>query len=197
MVKTLFPKAKDYTDVYDQFGLLSERSLFAHGIHLSERECQRLSETGSTVIHCATSNTFLGSGLMSMPHLRKEGRPVHIGVGTDVGGGTSYSMLTTLGETYKVQMLGGYKPTAAELFRMATIGNAQRLHIENETGSLTVGKFADIAVLDPEATPVLKSRHELSQSLEDILFSLIILGDDRAIAATYVAGNRLHLREAA
>ncbi len=197
MVKTLFPNAKDYTDVYDQFGLLSERSLLAHGIHLSERECQRLSETGSTVVHCATSNTFLGSGLMSMTHLQKAERPIHIGVGTDVGGGTSYSMLATLGETYKVQMLGGYKPTAAELFRMATIGNAQRLHIEDETGSLSVGKFADIAVIDPEATPVLKSRHELSQSLEDILFSLIILGDDRAIAATYVAGNRLHQKEAA
>jgi guanine deaminase len=197
MVKTLFPKAMDYTDVYDQFGLLSKRSLFAHGIHLSERECQRLSETESTVVHCATSNTFLGSGLMSMPHLRKEGRLVHIGLGTDVGGGTSYSMLATLGETYKVQMLNGYKPTAAELFRMATIGNAQRLHIEGETGSLTAGKFADITVIDPEATPVLKSRHELSQSLEDILFSLIILGDDRAIAATYVAGKRLHLKEAA
>lgn len=196
-VKQLFPKAKDYTDVYDRFGLLSERSLFAHGIHLSERECQRLSETGSTVVHCATSNTFLGSGLMSMPHLRKDGRPVHIGLGTDVGGGTSYSMLATLGETYKVQMLNGYKPTAAELFHMTTIGNAQRLHIEEETGSLTAGKFADIAVLDPEATPVLKSRHELSQSLEDILFSLIILGDDRAVVATYIAGERLHLKEAA
>jgi guanine deaminase len=196
-VRDLFPKAKDYTDVYDQFGLLSDRSLFAHGIHLSERECQRLSETGSTVIHCATSNTFLGSGLMSMPHLRKEGRPIHVGVATDVGGGTSYSMLATLGETYKVQMLGGYKPTAAELFRMATIGNAERLHIDAETGSLAVGKFADIAVLDPQATPVLKSRHELSQSLEDILFSLIILGDDRAVAATYVAGQRLHVKDAA
>jgi guanine deaminase len=197
LVKQLFLKAKDYTDVYDQFGLLSSRSLFAHGIHLSERECQRLSDTGSTVVHCATSNTFLGSGLMSMPHLRKEGRLVHIGLGTDVGGGTSYSMLATLGETYKVQMLNGYKPTAAELFRMATIGNAERLRIASEIGSLEAGKFADIVVIDPQATPVLKSRHELSQSLEDILFSLIILGDDRAVAATYVAGKRLHLKEAA
>jgi guanine deaminase len=196
LVKELFPKARDYTDIYDRHGLLSDRSLFAHGIHLSERECQRLSETGSTIVHCATSNTFLGSGLMSMPHLRKKERPVHVGLGTDVGGGTSYSMLATLGETYKVQMLGGYKPTATELFRMATIGNAERLHINAETGSLATGKFADIAVLDPEATPVLKSRHELSGSLEDILFSLIILGDDRAVAATYVAGDRLHLREA-
>lgn len=194
LVRKLFPKAVDYTDVYDRFGLLSERSLFAHGIHLSERECQRFSKTGSTVIHCATSNTFLGSGLMSMPHLREKSRPVAIAVATDVGGGTSFSMLATLGETYKVQMLGGYKPAATELFRMATIGNAERLHIEGETGSLAAGKFADIVVLDPEATQVLKSRHELSRSLEDILFSLIILGDDRAVTATYVAGRRLHVK---
>lgn len=194
-VRQLFPQAKDYTDVYDLCGLLGERSLFAHGIHLSERECQRLSESSSTVIHCATSNTFLGSGLLSMPHLRKPARPVHLGLATDVGGGTSYSMLATLGETYKVQMLGGYKPTATELFRMATIGNAARLHINGETGSLEAGKHADIVVLDAEATPVLKSRHELSQSLEDILFSLIMLGDDRAVAATYVAGRRFHKKD--
>lgn len=193
-VKELFPQAKDYTDVYDHYGLLSPRSLFAHGIHLSDRECARLSESGSSVVHCATSNTFLGSGLMSMPHLRKPGRPVSIGVATDVGGGTSYSMLATLGETYKVQMLAGYKPTASELFAMATRGNADRLHIGKETGALEPGKFADIVVLDPEATPVLKSRQEVSTSLEDVLFSLMILGDDRAVTATYVAGNRVHAR---
>jgi guanine deaminase len=193
-VQKLFPAAKDYTDVYDSFGLLSERSLFAHGIHLSEREAQRLHEAGSTVIHCPTSNTFLGSGLMSMPHLRKESRPVHLGIATDVGGGTSYSMLATMGEAYKVQMLAGHKPKAAELFAMATIGNAQRLRIVHETGSLAAGKFADVVVLDPDATPVLAARHEVSQSLEDVLFALMILGDDRAIAATYIAGRKVHER---
>lgn len=193
-VKKLFPNAKDYTDVYDHYGLLGPRSLFAHGIHLSERECQRLSESGSSVVHCATSNTFLGSGLMSMHHLRQAARPVHIGVATDVGGGTSYSMLMTLGETYKVQMLTGYKPTAVELFHMATHGNAERLRIADETGALEPGMYADIVVLNPAATPVLEARNELSQSLEDILFSMIILGDDRAVTATYVAGKRLHHR---
>lgn len=192
LVRQLFPQALDYTDVYDRFGLLGPRSLFAHGIHLSERECRRLSESGSTVVHCPTSNTFLGSGLMSMPHLRAESRPVHLGIATDVGGGTSYSMLATMGEAYKVQMLAGYKPQAAELFAMATIGNAARLHMSQDTGSIAAGKFADLVVLDPCATPVLKSRHELSQSLEDMLFSLIIMGDDRAVAATYVAGRKLH-----
>ncbi len=193
-VKTLFPDAQDYTDVYDRFGLLGSRSLFAHGIHLSERECERLSESGSTVVHCPTSNTFLGSGLMSMPHLRKAQRPVNLGVATDIGGGTSYSMLATLGEAYKVQMLGGYKPSAYELFHMATRGNAARLRIAHETGSIDTGKFADLIVLDPWATPVLASRQDVSNSLEDMLFSLMILGDDRAIRATYVAGRKVHQR---
>ena len=115
-----------------------------------------------------------------------------MGLATDVGGGTSYSMLQTMGEAYKVQMLGGYKPSASALFGMSTIGNACRLHIDAETGSLDVGKYADVVVLDPAATPVLKARHALSQSLEDVLFALMILGDDRAVAATYVAGQQRH-----
>jgi guanine deaminase len=192
MVAKLFPNAKDYTDVYDGFGLLSDRSLFAHGIHLSERECARLSETGSTVLHCPTSNAFLGSGIMHMPYMREARRPVPFGLATDVGGGTSYSMLQTMGEAYKLQMLSGYKPTAAELFHLATRINAERLHASHDIGALEEGKFADIVVLDPEATPVLQSRQELSQSLEDVLFSLIILGDDRAVRATYVAGAKVH-----
>jgi guanine deaminase len=194
LVKHLFPNAKDYTDVYDHYGLLSERSLFAHGIHLSERECARLSESGSAVLHCPTSNAFLGSGIMRMSYMQNSKRPVHLGVATDVGGGTSYSMLTTLAETYKLQMLAGYKPSVHELFRLATIGNAERLKINAETGSLDVGKYADIVILDPCATPVLQSRHELSTSIEDVLFSLMMLGDDRAIKATYVAGHKLHER---
>jgi guanine deaminase len=192
MVKQLFPNAKDYTDVYDHFGLLSERSLFAHGIHLSERECQRLSETGSTVIHCPTSNAFLGSGIMSMPHLKNSYRQVALGIATDIGGGTNYSMLATLAETYKLQMLNGYKPSVAELFHLSTQGNADRLKIGDETGSLTTGKYADVVVLDPEVTPVLKSRLDLSHSIEDVLFSLMMLGDDRAVSTTYVAGVAVH-----
>ena len=170
------------------------RSFFAHGVHLSDRECARLSESGSTVVHCPTSNTFLGSGLMPMTRLRKASRPVHLGLATDIGAGTSFSMLATLGETYKVQMLAGYKPTAIELFAMATRGNAERLRIGHETGSIETGKYADLIVLDPKATPVLASRQELSQSLEDVLFSLMILGDDRAIHSTYVAGRKVHER---
>jgi len=193
-IAELYPNDKDYTDVYDRFGLLSDRSLFAHGVHLSERECARMSETGSIVAHCPTSNMFLGSGLMSMAHLGKPERPVRLALGTDVGGGTSYSMLATLGAAYKVQMLSGYRPTAFELFHLATRGNAERLRLADEVGALDDGKWADIVVIDPKATDVLASRQELSQSLEDMLFALAILGDDRAIRATYVAGRKLYER---
>jgi guanine deaminase len=193
-IKTLFPNDKDYTAVYERFGLVNDHGVFAHGIHLSESECQRLHEAGATIAHCPTSNNFLGSGLMSMKHLAKKERPVSIALATDVGGGTSYSMLATLGETYKVQMLTGYKPSALELFRMATRGNAERLRLDHEIGALETGKFADMVVLDLKATPLLAARQDLSQSLEDMLFALMILGDDRAIRATYVAGEKVHDR---
>lgn len=191
-VKALFPNERDYTAVYERFGLVNDRGIFAHGIHLTESECQRLHAAGATIAHCPTSNNFLGSGLMSMAHLARQERPVKYAVATDVGGGTSYSMLATLGEAYKVQMLTGYKASALEFFRLATLGNAERLRIDHEAGSLDVGKHADIVVLDPKATPVLAARQELSQSLEETLFALMILGDDRAVRATYVAGERVH-----
>ena len=187
-VKMLFPNDRDYLAVYERFNLLTDRSLFAHGVHLSESEARRMSEAGGTVVHCPTSNNFLGSGLMSMTHLED----VSIGLATDIGGGTSYSMLQTMSEAYKVQMLCGLKLSAAQLFFMATRGNARRLKIDADTGSLDVGKFADIVVLDSEATEVLQSRHALSQSIEDVLFALALLGDDRAVAATYVAGQKVH-----
>lgn len=193
-VKRLFPNERDYTAVYERFGLIHERSILAHGIHLSESECQRLSEAGATIAHCPTSNNFLGSGLMSMPKLFKAERPVGVAMATDVGGGTSYSMLTTMGEAYKVQMMHGYRAQATEFFRMVTLDNAKVLRIDHETGSLDAGKFADVVVLDAKATPVLAARQELSESLEDVLFALMLLGDDRAIKATYVAGRKVYDR---
>ena len=190
-VRRLYPWAKDYTDVYDRFGLLGPRSLFAHGVHLSERECGRLSEAGATVTHCPTSNTFLGSGLFDAGHVGHPDRPVRIGIATDVGGGTSYSMLQTLGEAYKVAMLRGRTPTAHELFHLATRGNALNLGLDEEIGTLDAGRWADLVVLDPTATPVLDARNALSESLEDTLFALAILGDDRAVRATYIAGQQV------
>ena len=189
LVGRLFPWATDYTHVYDRFGLLGPRSVFAHGVHLSERECVRLHETGAVVVHCPTANTFLGSGLFDGARLGRPERPVRVGIATDVGGGTSYSMLATLGEAYKVAMLTGRKPTAHELFHLATRGNAMHLGLDDEIGSIEPGRWADLTVLDPAATPVLADRNALSESIEDTLFALAILGDDRAVRATYVAGR--------
>ena len=192
-----FPWAEDYTDVYDRFGLVGARSLFAHGIYLSERERACLSAADATVVHCPTSNTFLGSGLFDLRRLRNGTHPVGVGLATDVGGGTSYSMLQTMGEAYKVAMLRGYRPTAHELFHLATRGNALQIGLDDRIGSLEPGRWADLVVLDPAATPVLADRNELSEDLEETLFALAILGDDRAVRATYVAGSRVWLAEPA
>ena len=188
-VRRDFPWARDYTDVYDRCGLLGPRSLFAHGVHLAERECARLAEAGATVVHCPTSNTFLGSGLFDIRRLGDPARPVGVGLATDVGGGTSYSMLRTMGEAYKVALLRGHTLGAHELFHLATRGNAVQLGLEQEIGMLEPDRWADLVVLDPAATPELKDRAALSRGLEDTLFALAILGDERAVRATYVAGR--------
>ena len=196
-VRRDFPWACDYTDVYDRCGLIGPHSLLAHGIHLSERECARLSQAGATVVHCPTSNTFLGSGLCDIGRLRDAARPVGIGIATDVAGGTSYSMLHTMGEAYKVAMLHGNTLGAHDLFHLATRGNAVQLGLEDEIGCLEPGRWADLVVLDPAATPVLQERQPLSRQLEDTLFALAILGDDRAVRATYVAGRQVWTRPGA
>lgn len=191
-VQELFPDAQDYTDVYARFGLLTDRSIFAHGIHLSEREYQSIHEAGASIIHCPTSNNFLGSGLFDLPATKKSERPIAVGLATDIGAGTSYSMFATIAEAYKVAMLKGYALPAFEAYYLATLANAQILRIDDETGSLAVGKYADIIVVDPCATPILEQRQQLSDSLESSLFACMILGDDRLVTATYVAGNIVH-----
>jgi guanine deaminase len=188
-VAAAFPWARDYTDVYDRYGLLSERAFFAHGIHLSERELARLSEAGASVVHCPTSNNFLGSGLFRYHHSREARRPVTVGIGCDIGGGTSFSMLATMRDAYVVSQLAGSRITAFDAFYMATLGNARLLHLDHEIGSLAPGKIADLVVLDPRATPIMAQRHALSNDLHDILFALMIMGDDRAVVQTYVAGK--------
>ena len=190
-VRRQFPWSQDYTSVYERFGLLRENAVFAHGIHLSERECQALYDAGSAVVHCPTSNNFLGSGLFDIDHLSAPRRPVNLGVATDVAGGTSYSMLQTLAEAYKVARLKGRIFSAFDGFYLATLGNARVLHLEHEIGSLEAGGWADIVVLDPVATPVLAARNELSETLEDVLFALMMLGDDRAVHAAYVKGEKV------
>ena len=166
-------------------------SVFAHGIHLSERECQALHDAGSMVVHCPTSNAFLGSGLFDIEHLGAARRPVRVGVASDIGGGTSYSLLQTLAEAYKIARLKGCSFSAFDGFYLATLGNARGLRLDAEIGTLDAGRWADVVVLDPQATPVLAARHELSESLEDTLFALMMLGDDRAVRAVYVKGEKV------
>jgi guanine deaminase len=186
-VRRLFPEARDYTDVYDRFGLLGSRSLFGHCIHLSDAEVARLAVTGSVAVFCPTSNLFVGSGLFDLPRLRRAG--VRIGLGTDVGGGTSYSMLRTAGEGYKVLQLQNMSLSALEAFDLVTRGNAAALGLEGEIGTLEPGSAADLVVLNVHATPAMAHRMKAAAGLEDELFVLMTLGDDRAVKATYVAGR--------
>lgn len=188
-VKQTFPWSKDYTDVYDKYGLLRENSFFAHGIHLSERELSRLSESGSSIVHCPTSNNFLGSGHFAYHHTTNKNRPVKTGIGCDIGGGTSFSMLQTMRDAYTVSQHAGSRITAFEAFYLATLGNAKLLGLDKEIGNLEVGKIADLIILDPRATPIMAARHTLSSNLHDVLFALMIMGDDRSIKETYLAGT--------
>lgn len=193
-VRSLFPKASSYTDVYDRFGLLGPRSLFGHCVHLGEAERERLSATGSVAVFCPTSNLFIGSGLFDLAEARAESHPLRTAMGTDVGGGTSYSMLQTAGEGYKVQQLRGTNLPALEAFYMMTLGNARTLGLDDKIGGFAPGMDADIAVLDAKATPAMAHRMEtVDGSLEEELFILMTMGDDRSVHATYIAGQKLHL----
>lgn len=189
MVSKDFPWSKDYTDVYDRFGLLGDKSYFAHGIHLSDRELARLSESGSAIVHCPTSNNFLGSGHFKCLNTKTGDNGVKTGIGCDIGGGTSYSTLATMRDAFTVSQLVGARLSPLDTYYMATLGNARVLHLEDQIGSIEVGKYADLVVLNPQATPIMAARHALSESLADELFALMIMGDDRAITQTYVAGK--------
>ena len=185
-VKTLFPKAKNYLDVYDQAGLLGKRSVFAHSLHLCDSECERLAQTDSAIAHCPTSNMFIGSGLFPMQRL--QGHGIKIGMGTDVGGGTSFNMLQTLADGYKMQQLNGHNLSPEQSFYLATLGGAKALDMDDKIGNFAVGKEADFLLLDPNATDLLKFRTSHCEGWRDLLFVLQTLGDDRVIAQTNVMG---------
>jgi guanine deaminase len=189
-----FPEARDYLDVYDRAGLLGPRSLFGHAIHLSAEERRRLSESGSVAVFCPTSNLFIGSGLFDLAAMRDPAATVRVALATDVGGGTSYSLLTTAAEGYKVLQLQGQSWPAADAFYAMTLGNARALGLEAEIGTLEPGSHADLVVLEPGATPALAHRLETldEAALDERLFALLTMGDDRAVAATYVAGRKVH-----
>jgi guanine deaminase len=192
----LFPERKNYFDIYDHYGLAGRRSVFAHGVHLAEDELCRCHESGSALAHCPTSNLFLGSGLFRIGDVKNPRRPVQVGLGTDIGGGTSFSLLTTMGAAYEVAQLGGRPLGAVEAFYLATLGGARALGLDHCIGTIAPGREADLVVLDPNATPLLALRTSRAESVEDTLFALMMLGDDRAVRATYVSGEVAHARDA-
>ncbi|NGO52875.1 guanine deaminase [Allomesorhizobium camelthorni] len=185
----LYPWSKDYTDIYERYGLLGKQSLFGHCIHLSEREADALSDSGSVAVFCPTSNLFLGSGLFDYQRYRRREKPLRIATATDVGGGTNYSMLRTMDEGYKVVALNGEKLNPFASFWQMTRGNAEALSIADKVGTLDVGTDADIVVLDSRATPGMRLRMETVETLAEELFLLQTLGDDRAVREVYVAGK--------
>ncbi|WP_313306863.1 guanine deaminase [Stutzerimonas balearica] len=189
-VRELFPERQGYLDVYDHHGLIGARSVFAHGVHLCDEECQRLGETGSAVAFCPTSNLFLGSGLFDLEKV--EGFGVRVGLGTDVGAGTSFSQLQSLNEAYKVMQLQGKKLDPFKSLYLATLGGARALYLDDRIGNLQPGKEADFVVLDYQATPLIDYRMRQARTLEEKLFALTILGDDRAVKETFAAGESVH-----
>jgi guanine deaminase len=191
-VKELYPERRDYLDVYAHYGLIGRRSIYAHGIYLDESELCRCHESGTALAHCPTSNTFLGSGLLRVRAARDRRRPVEVGLGTDIGGGTSFSLIATMGEAYKVSQLAGEPIDAVEAFYLATLGGARALALDDRLGTLAPGREADLVVIDPKATPLLAFRSDRVQSVAEQLAVLMTLGDDRAVRATYVAGELAH-----
>ncbi|TCQ10318.1 guanine deaminase [Rhizobium sp. PP-F2F-G36] len=186
---SLYPDAADYTDVYANYGLMGPKSLFGHAIHLSERERDAMSETGSIAVHCPTSNLFLGSGLFPLKELARREKPVRISVASDIGGGSSYSMLRTMDEAYKIQQLLGERLNPFDSYYYLTLGNAKALSLSERIGTLEPGTDADLIVLDMAATPAMALKAEVVTSLSDELFLLQTMGDDRAVVETYVAGR--------
>ncbi len=196
-VLSLYPGHADYLEVYERAGLLTDRSIFGHCVHLTDREYGRLVKAGGVIAHCPTSNLFLGSGLFDMGKANCHG--ARITLATDVGAGTSFSMWRTMGEAYKVQQLNGYPMPAVEAIYKCTLGAARALSLDDRIGSFLPGRDADFIVVDYAATPIQGLRMEYLRSrdkwtIENKLFGLQTLGDDRNTAGTYIMGKRVYHR---
>ncbi len=186
-VRSMFPDSDDYFGVYERYGLVGRGAIMGHAIHLERREKGSLADTGTGVAHCPTSNTFIGSGLCDVASLVRSG--VRVGLGTDVGGGSSFSMLATMRAAYEIGQLRGDVFHPAQLLWLATEGSASVMRLEGRIGRLEPGAGGDICVLDPEATPLLEARCGRAESISEILFSLIMLGDDRAVRQVLISGR--------
>ena len=190
-VHDLFPEA-EYADVYDRYGLLDERTVLAHGVYLSEEELELLARRGSRIAHCPNSNLFLGSGLFRLHHTLEAG--VAVGLGTDIGAGTTPSMFTTMADAYKVQQVQGVSLSPIQLWYLATLGGARALSLGDECGSLEPEKSADFVMLDLKSTPLVELRSERASSVEDLLAGLIFTGDDRVVRECWIGGQMVASR---
>ncbi len=188
-VKRLFPDARDYLDTYERFGLLGPNGLYGHAIHLEPRERARLKEAGAALIHCPTSNTFIGSGLFDMAGLIAEGQ--RIGLATDTGGGSSFSMLRTMAAAYEIGQLRGSALHPAQLWWLATAGSAAALHMGDRIGNLAPGMEADLVVIDLASTPAIAQRASRAESFWEALFPTIMMGDDRAVCSVWIMGREM------
>ncbi len=194
-VSELYPERAGYLDVYDHYGQLGDRAIYGHGIHLTEDELQRCHETGTAIAHCPTSNFFLGSGYFNLHNAKKDNRPVRVGLATDLGAGTSFSILQTLNEAYKAAQLNENALSAGHAFYLATRGTAEALCLEDKIGSLAPGMEADLVVLDLKSTPIIDYRMKYAEDFNEVLFIQMTMGDDRATRATYVAGELAYERD--
>lgn len=188
-VSDLFPDARDYLDVYERFGLVGPGALLGHAIHLTERERDRIRETDASLIHCPTSNMFIGSGLFDMKGLSEQGH--RIGLASDIGGGSSFSMLRTMAAAYEVGQLSGTALHPAQLWWLATAGSANALHMGDRIGWLEPGYEADIIAVDLASTPAIAQRAARADTIWEAIFPTIMMGDDRAISAVWAAGQKL------
>jgi guanine deaminase len=187
-VRELFPWARNYLEVYERYGMVRRGALFAHCLHLDAGEWEKLAAAGAAAVHCPSSNLFLGSGLFDFTAARRSGAAVALG--TDVGGGTSFSMLRTMHDAHKVAQLRRAPFDALDAFYLATLGGAAALGLDDRIGSFAPGREADFIVLRPDATPLLARRMAHADTIEAKLFLLMTLGDERAIEATYILGER-------
>jgi guanine deaminase len=193
-IKGLYPDRRNYLDVYDHHGLCGSRAVFGHGIWLEEAELQRLHESGAAIAHCPTSNFFLGSGAFNLQRALKRERPVRVGLGTDIGAGTSFSILSTLGEAYKAAQLNRLELSAGHAHYLATRGAARAMYLDDRIGSIAPGMEADLVVLDMNSTPLIDFRMKQAKDFAEQLFIQMTLGDDRAVQAAYVAGRVAYRR---
>ena len=191
-VQELFPEA-EYADVYDRYGLLDRKTVLAHGVWLNPEELDLLSRRGARISHCPNSNLFLGSGLFPLHRVLDAG--VVVGLGTDIGAGTTPSLFNAMADAYKVQQVQNVSLSPFHLWYLATLGGACALTLDDETGSLEPGKSADFLVLDLHATPLLAMRTARASSLEDLLAGLIFMGDDRAVQRSFIAGKIVSERQ--